>query len=211
MTITIREAAVDSVEAAKLMRRKGANRIELNSHLELGGLTPDTRTIIDTLIAVDDVPVVIMVRPRPGDFAYDDSELQQMQDSLQQIADVGGQYVTFGVVRDQQIDQAAMTQLIQVATAANLQVVMHMAFDDIATGAQQAAMYWLADQGVKRILMHGGPLQTPIVDCLSPIQALVNTAPTELTILPGGGITAENAQCIADSLGVTEVHGSQIV
>lgn len=75
MTITIREAAVDSVEAAKQARRKGANRIELSSHLELGGLTPDTRTIIDTLMAVEDVPVVIMVRPRGGDFAYDDAEL----------------------------------------------------------------------------------------------------------------------------------------
>lgn len=105
MTITIREAAVDSVEAAKLMRRKGANRIELNAHLEVGGLTPDTRTIIDTLIAIDDVPVVVMIRPRPGDYAYSDAELQQMQDSIHQIADVGGQYVTFGVVRDQQLDQ----------------------------------------------------------------------------------------------------------
>ena len=204
MTITIREAAVDSVEAAKLMRRKGANRIELSADLEVGGLTPDTRTI-------DDVPVIIMVRPRPGDFAYNDLELQQMQDSLQQIADVGGQYVTFGVVRDQQLDQTAMAQLIQVATDLDLEVVMHMAFDAIAVDAQPAAMFWLADQGVKRILMHGGPLATPIFDCVPHLQTLVNTAPAGLTILPGGGIIPDNAQRLADSLGVTEVHGSQIV
>lgn len=211
MTITIREAAVDSVEVAKLMRRKGANRIELSADLEVGGLTPDTRTIIDTLMAIDDVPVIIMVRPRPGDFAYNDLELQQMQDSLQQIADVGGQYVTFGVVRDQQLDQTAMAQLIQVATDLDLEVVMHMAFDAIAVDAQPAAMFWLADQGVKRILMHGGPLATPIFDCVPHLQTLVNTAPAGLTILPGGGITPDNAQRLADSLGVTEVHGSQIV
>lgn len=211
MTITIREAAVDSVEAAKLMRHKGANRIELSANLEVGGLTPDTRTIIDTLLAIDDVPVIIMVRPRPGDFAYNDIELQQMQDSLQQIADVGGQYVTFGVVRDRQLDQIAMAQLIEMATDLDLEVVMHMAFDEIAIDAQPAAMFWLADQGVKRILMHGGPLTTPIFDCVPHLQTLVNTAPTGLTILPGGGITPDNAQRLADSLGVTEVHGSQIV
>nr|MWN21465.1 hypothetical protein [Leuconostoc lactis] len=43
------------------------------------------------------------------------------------------------------------------------------------------------------------------------LQTLVNTAPAGLTILPGGGITPDNAQRLADSLGVTEVHGSQIV
>lgn len=211
MTITIREAAVDSVEAAKLMRRKGANRIELNAHLEVGGLTPDTRTIIDTLIAIDDVPVVVMIRPRPGDYAYSDVELQQMQDSIHQIADVGGQYVTFGVVRDQQLDRQAMADLIDLAASRELEVVMHMAFDKIDVSAQPAAMYWLAEHGVKRILMHGGPLTTPIISALPTIQALVNTAPADLTILPGGGITSENAQYIADSLGVTEVHGSKIV
>ncbi|CAM3074725.1 copper homeostasis protein CutC [Leuconostoc rapi] len=211
MTITIKEAAVDSVEAARQMRDKGANRIELNSQLELGGLTPDTRTIIDTLIEIDDVPVVVMVRPRGGDFAYDDIELQQMHDTLQQIADLGGQLVTFGVVRNHLLDKDAMSKLIAHATELNLKVIMHMAFDDIAIDQQQSAMYWLSEHGVNRILTHGGPLKTPIFDLLPSIQVLVNTAPADVTILPGGGINAENAQCIADTLGVSEVHGSKIV
>ncbi|MGR8809490.1 copper homeostasis protein CutC [Leuconostoc citreum] len=211
MTITIREAAVDSVEAAKQARRKGANRIELSSHLELGGLTPDTRTIIDTLMAVEDVPVVIMVRPRGGDFAYDDAELQQMQDSLQQIADLGGQYVTFGVVRNHQLDFDAMMLLINHAHELHLEVIMHMAFDHIAQESQQKVMQWLSDHHVKRILTHGGMLETPITDLLSELQTLVNTSPPDLTILPGGGVTVANAQRIANTLGVTEVHGSKIV
>ncbi|KAA8362373.1 copper resistance protein [Leuconostoc carnosum] len=211
MTITIREAAVDSAEAAKQMRLQGANRIELNSHLHLGGLTPDTRTIIDTLIAITDVPVVIMVRPRAGNFAYNENELQQMQETLQQIADLGGQFVTFGVVRNHQLDYEAMSLLIRHAHALDLQVVMHMAFDDIEQEHQPQAMYWLAEHGVKRILMHGGPLSESISHTLSHIQTLVNMAPNHITILPGGGLTAENAQRIASALGVHEVHGSQIV
>ena len=43
------------------------------------------------------------------------------------------------------------------------------------------------------------------------LQVLVNAAPANLTILPGGGITVANSQAIADTLGVTEVHGSNIV
>lgn len=211
MTITIKEAAVDSVEAARQMRDKCANRIELNSQLALGGLTPDTRTIIDTLIAIDDIPVIIMVRPRGGDFAYDDIELQQMHDTLQQIADLGGQLVTFGVVRDHLLDKKAMLALITRASELNLEVIMHMAFDDIHVDQQQSTMYWLSEHGVKRILTHGGPLETPIFDLLPNLQVLVNTAPADVTILPGGGINTENAQRIADALGVSEVHGSKIV
>ncbi|MEX0380969.1 copper homeostasis protein CutC [Leuconostoc sp. MS02] len=211
MTITIREAAVDSVETAKQMRQKGANRIELNSRLDLGGLTPDTRTIIDTLIAIDDVPIIVMVRPRGGDFAYSDIELQQMQDSLQQIADLGGQFVTFGVVRDGLLDKEAMSELIMRATELNLQVIMHMAFDVIDSDQQQQAMYWLSEQGVSRILTHGGDLTKPIMDLIPQLQVLVNAAPANLTILPGGGITMANSQAIADTLGVTEVHGSKII
>ena len=183
MTITIREAAVDSVETAKQMRQKGANRIELNSRLDLGGLTPDTRTIIDTLIAIDDVPVIIMVRPRGGDFAYSDIELQQMQDSLQQIADLGGQFVTFGVVRDGLLDKEAMSTLIMRATELNLQVIMHMAFDAIDQDQQQQAMYWLSDHNVRRILTHGGDLTTPIMILLPHLQVLVNAAPVSYTHL----------------------------
>ena len=211
MTITIREAAVVSVETAKQMRQKCANRIELNSRLDLGGLTLNTRTIIDTLIAIDDVPVVIMVRPRDGDFAYSDIELQQMRDSLQQIADLGGQFVTFGVVRDGLLDKEAMSELIIHATELNLQVIMHMAFDAINHDQQQQAMYWLSDHSVHRILTHGGDLTTPIMALLPHLQVLVNAAPANLTILPGGGITVANSQAIADTLGVTEVHGSNIV
>ncbi|MGX7051866.1 copper homeostasis protein CutC [Leuconostoc palmae] len=211
MTITIREVAVDSVEAAKQARLKGANRIELNSQLDLGGLTPDTRTIIDTLIAIEDVPVVIMVRPRSGDFAYSEEELQQMQENLQQIADLGGQFVTFGVVRDHQLDYEAMTTLINHAHNLNLEVIMHMAFDDIDDELQLTAIQWLADHNVKRILMHGGTLENPITDYLPKIQTLVNSAPANITILPGGGITSKNAQMIADTLGVNEVHGSKII
>jgi len=54
-------------------------------------------------------------------------------------------------------------------------------------------------------------LETPITDLLSELQTLVNTSPPDLTILPGGGVTVANAQRIANTLGVTEVHGSKIV
>ena len=209
--IKIKEAAVDSVQRARELISRGANRIELNSRLDLGGITPDTKKIIDTLSIANELPVVIMVRPRGGDFEYSSSEVEQMLDTMQIIADVGGEIVTFGAVSADELDFDSMSILIGCAHKLHLQVVMHMAFDQIANHKQQNAMNWLSDHGVKRILTHGGPLSVPIMQSLPHLQTLVNSAPANLTILPGGGVTKMNAEAIANILGVNEAHGTQIV
>ena len=76
---------------------------------------------------------------------------------------------------------------------------------------QLGAIDWLAGQGVSRILTHGGPAGTPIEDNLGRLRAYVDRAAGRVTILPGGGITWENAERIASELGVCEVHGTKIV
>lgn len=211
MTIKIKEAAVDSADRAQEMIARGANRIELNARLDLGGITPDTRTVIDTLTVAGDIPVVVMVRPRGGDFAYDNTELNQMLETLQIIADLGGQCVTFGVVRNGALDMDMMSTLIETANTLKLDVVMHMAFDEIVKDQQQEAMNWLFAHGVTRILTHGGALKTPITELLPQLKFLVEHAPVGMTILPGGGVTRDNADEIADILGISEVHGTKIV
>jgi copper homeostasis protein len=247
MQIKVYEAAVDSAAKAKEMIMRGANRIELNSHLDLGGLTPDMREVADTLKLVADTlklagstnapelasntsmselagntsapelagntntPVVIMVRPRAGDFAYTYDELGQMETTMQQIAEIGGKVVTFGVVRAKTLDTEAMGKLLAHAKHLNLEVIMHMAFDEIDPRLQTSAMEWLVEHGVYRILTHGGLLKQPIESTIPHLQTLVQNAPNALTILPGGGITHENAQFVADALNVSEVHGSKIV
>ena len=90
-------------------------------------------------------------------------------------------------------------------------VTFHMAFDDLAEKNQLAAIDFLAGLGVERILTHGGPAGTPIADNLDHLRRLIDHAAGRITILPGGGITYENAETVAEALGVHEVHGTKIV
>ncbi|GMA70507.1 copper homeostasis protein [Leuconostoc litchii] len=209
--IKIKEAAVDSVQAARTMISRGANRLELSDRLDLGGITPDTKTIIDTLEVSNKIPVVIMVRPRGGNFEYNETEIHQMLDTIQIIADVGGEIVTFGAIVQDDLDFSTMMTLIEFAQTLNIQVVMHMAFDDIAIEKQQYAMNWLYNQGISRILTHGGAMDLAVTETLVHLQTLIRNAPAGMTILPGGGITKLNANTIANKLGVRELHGTQIV
>ena len=86
-----------------------------------------------------------------------------------------------------------------------------MAFDALAPEDQLEAIDWLAEQGVERILTHGGEAGTPIADNLDRLRAYVERAAGRIIILPGGGITWENAEDVASALGAHEVHGTKIV
>ncbi len=86
-----------------------------------------------------------------------------------------------------------------------------MAFDAIPVARQFKAIDWLAEHGVQRILTHGGAAGTPIEDNFDHLKELIAYAGERLTILPGGGISFENAQHVADTLSVKEVHGTRIV
>src|SRR6516165_5711415 len=72
------EVAVASVEDALAAQAGGADRLELNAALALGGLTPSLGTLIEVKAAVA-LPVLVMVRPRPGGFAYGGADFRVMQ------------------------------------------------------------------------------------------------------------------------------------
>src|SRR5262245_32235481 len=69
------EVAVASVEDAVSAQLGGADRLELNSALALGGLTPSLGTLAEVKAAVP-LPVIVMIRPRSGGFAYSNSDFQ---------------------------------------------------------------------------------------------------------------------------------------
>ena len=86
-----------------------------------------------------------------------------------------------------------------------------MAFDSIPQYKQFAALDWLADHHVTRILTHGGEAKHPLRQALPHLKELNAHAKGRSTILPGRQITYANATKIATSLGVNEVHGTKII
>ena len=89
--------------------------------------------------------------------------------------------------------------------------VFHMAFDELAPAEQLEAIDVLAGLGVDHILTHGGAAGAPIEDNFDQLRACIERAAGRLVILPGGGITHQNAARVAEALGVDELHGTKIV
>ncbi|AYW48127.1 copper homeostasis protein CutC [Tetragenococcus osmophilus] len=190
----------------------GASRIELCDNLSVGGTTPSTGVIEESLsyAGEKEVPLMTMIRPRGGDFIYNDIELRIMETDLIEAKKLGVDGVVFGCLTPNNwLDEEALERLI--AAAEGLQITFHMAFDQIPVAQQYEAIDWLSEHGVTRILTHGGPNGTTIQENLEHLRELINYANHRLTILPGGGITAENTEDLAKQLGVNEVHGTKII
>lgn len=214
-----REFCAENMELVPAAVAAGARRVELCDNLAVGGTTP-SYGVIRAAVAFarsHGADVMCMVRPRGGSFEYTPDEAAIMRDDLLVAKRLGVTGVVFGCLREGRLDRALTAELVRLAHEGTpeaphgVAVTFHMAFDALDPADQLEAIDWLAEQGVERILTHGGPAGTPIEDNLGRLRELVERAAGRITILPGGGITWENVEAVARELGVSEVHGTKIV
>ena len=211
----LKEFCAENVEHVAEALAAGAKRIELCDNLAVGGTTPSVGVIRAAvrLVREDDAAVMVIIRPRGGDFAYSDAELKIMEDDIRVALAEGATGVVLGCARDGHLDEPATEHLLACVRACrpNAQVAFHMAFDAIAADEQLAAVDWLAEHGVTRILTHGGEAGTDILSNAPRLRGYVARAADRIAILPGGGVSWQNAEAVAEAVGVSEVHGTKIV
>jgi len=210
--MVLKEVALENYTNIPAAIAAGAQRIELNDNLAVGGTTVSRGVMAEAAKYTQEhgVTLITMIRPRGGNFVYNDTELKIMEADLLQAQALGVDGVALGALtKDGQLDTEAMALL--VGAAGGMSVTFHMAFDALAPDQQADAMDWLVAHDVERILTHGGPLTTPIADCLPQLQATIKLAAGRIQILPGGGITADNVARITTALNVPQAHGTKII
>ncbi len=196
------EQCVDTLDGAYEAVRRGADRIELCSHLELDGLTPPAEHLT-ALLRRADVPVFPMVRPRPGDFRCPPAQLEQMRSEIETFKRLGAHGIVTGALTSAgAIDADATAQL--VSWAAPLPLTFHRAFDEVPD--PHSALEELIDLGVARILSAGQAANAPAGAEL--LSALVQRAGNRLTVIAGGGVRPQNVAQLIARTGVREVHAS---
>lgn len=208
----LKEVALENYTAIPAAIAAGANRIELNDNLAVGGTTVSRGVMAEAAKYTQEhgVSLVAMIRPRGGNFVYNDTELKIMEADLLSAQALGVDGVALGALTSAgALDTEAMALL--VGAAGGMSVTFHMAFDALATDQRTAAIDWLVEHGVDRILTHGGPLDQPITACLDQIRQTIDQAAGRIQILPGGGITAANVDTVTQQLGVTQAHGTKII
>ncbi|EID25206.1 CutC family protein [Streptococcus oralis SK1074] len=208
----IYEFCAENVTLLEKAMQAGARRIELCDNLAVGGTTPSygvTKAAVE-LAANYDTTIMTMIRPRGGDFVYTDMEIAIMLEDIRLTAQAGSQGVVFGALTaDKKLDKANLEKLI--AASKGMEIVFHMAFDELSDEDQLDAIDWLSQAGVTRILTHAGVSGDSLEERFAHYHRILEHAKGKIEILPGGGIDLDNRQAFIDQLGVTQLHGTKVV
>lgn len=203
MRIVALEVCCGSAADALAAWEGGAKRVELNSDLFHGGLTATAGALRVVKAAAPELQVMCMVRPREGGFCYTDTEYAVMLEDARVLLDSGADGIVFGFLHpDGTVDAERCREML--ALIGRRQSVFHRAIDVVPDPI--AALDTLIALGVDRVLTSG---QRPTVpEGLETIRAMLAHAAGRIEILPGGGITPENAAWVSGELGVDTVHAA---
>ena len=208
----IYEFCAENVTLLEKAMEAGARRIELCDNLAVGGTTPSygvTKAAVE-LAANYDTTIMTMIRPRGGDFVYNDLEIAIMLEDIRLTAQAGSQGVVFGALTDdKKLDKSNLEKLI--AASKGMEIVFHMAFDELSEEDQLEAIDWLSQAGVTRILTRAGVSGDSLEKRFAHYHRILEHAKGKIEILPGGGIELDNRQTFIDQLGVTQLHGTKVV
>ena len=208
----IYEFCAENVTLLEKAMQAGARRIELCDNLAVGGTTPSygvTKAAVE-LAANYDTTIMTMIRPRGGDFVYTNLEIAIMLEDIRLTAQAGSQGVVFGTLTaDKKLDKPNLEKLI--AASKGMEIVFHMAFDELSDEDQLEAIDWLSQAGVTRILTRAGVSGDSLEKRFEHYHRILEHAKGKIEILPGGGIDLDNRQTFIDQLGVTQLHGTKVV
>jgi len=198
----ILEITVNSLQSALEAQQGGADRVELCDNFAEGGTTPSHGMIITAAwkLLID---LYVIIRPRGGDFLYDELEFEVMKRDIQFAKEAGVKGVVFGILLENgEIDKKRNRELVELAQP--MQTTFHRAFDMTTNPFQ--SLEDVIETGFDRILTSGQQSTAPEGTDL--IAQLVQKAGKRISIMPGSGINEQNIVDIAHKTGAREFHGS---
>jgi copper homeostasis protein len=179
----------------------GAQRIELCAGQRDGGTTPSYGALLQARQYLPKIDIVVMIRPRGGDFCYTRSELQQMVEDIKLVEQLGFNGVVFGALTQQaSVDLDACKPLMAAST--HLASTFHRAFD--CTANPTIAAKQLSELGISRVLSSGQ--QNHIEQGLTLLLALQQQH-QDIEWIVAGGVRAHNLAMLKNQ-GIKQFHSA---
>ena len=198
------EICCGSIEDCATAEMFPVDRIELNSAIELGGLTPSLGTLLEAK-KVTKLPLCCMVRPRTAGFVYTEAQFQSMMTDAKLLLEHGADGIVFGFLNeDTTIDVKRTQAMCDLIKSYGKEAVFHKAFDK--TPDKMKACETLIACKVDRILTSGGENYPHIEEGFETLKALIQAYNDQITILVGGGVRAHNIHTIIEETACTQIH-----
>jgi len=191
-----------NIESCLAAQEGGADRIELCVSPQEGGTTPSYGFIKSAREKLH-IKLYTMIRPRGGDFLYNDNDFEIMKRDIAFCKKSGCDGIVTGILnQDGKVDKNRCRELIKLAYP--LEATFHRAFDRVDNPLE--ALEDVIDLGFEKILTSG--LNTKAIESTALLADLIKKADGRITIMPGSGVNSENIISIAESTGAKEFHSS---
>lgn len=188
----------------------GAVRAELCSAYALGGVTPSDGMLREALRQRKTIDVNVLIRPREGDFLYDESEISVMKEDILRCREAGADGVAVGAMTPEgDVDMPALAVMMDAAKSPHcglkpLSVTFHRAFD--VCRDPYSALESVISAGCDRILTSGCRATAP--EGADIIAELVVRSAGRIIIMPGCGVRPANIAELERMTGAEEFHSS---
>ena len=198
------EVCAGSVQDCINAQLGGADRVELNSALHLGGLTPSL-AMLKLVKEKTSLKVICMDRPRAAGICYDDVEIETMFEDAKILLENGADGISFGFLNsDATINVTETKKMVELIHQYQKEAVFHRAFDCVDDPMH--AIKQLIDCGVDRILTSG--LQPTAMQGALVLEKLQSEFGNQIELLAGSGINANNIRALKEQTGLHQFHGS---
>jgi copper homeostasis protein len=196
------EIACNNFQSCENAQKAGADRIELIENLKEGGCTPSFGMIKKVKEKIS-IPIYVMIRPRGGDFFYSQEEIDIMHEDILLCKQLKVDGIVFGVLtKEGKVNVEACADLLQ--TWGSNKATFHRALD--RTLDIKKSMEDIINLGFERVLTSGG--HKNVSEGKEVIKSLQEKFGNQITIMPGAGVTPENATVISDFCATNEIHAT---
>ena len=194
------EICVDSVESCINAEKGGADRLELCGNMFEGGTTP-SYGVLQLAREMVSKPIYAMVRPRGGDFCYNDIEFEIMKREIKLMKELKIDGIVFGILtKEGKVDKERCSKLLDLW--GTNKATFHRAID-VSSNLNEACED-IISLGFERILTSGG--ETNVMSGIIKLKELVEKYNDKIIIMPGSGINERNIEYINDTIKANEYH-----
>lgn len=197
------EICIGNIDDAIKASKYPIDRIELNSSLELGGISPSIETL---KYLKEHIPTSIcaMVRPRGGDFEYTELEYETMLKEAKLFLENKADGIVFGFNKGKQIDIDRTKEMVNLIHSYGKEAVFHKAYDELEDLDEATAT--LIDLGIDRILTSGKAVYPNILEGCKRIKDLKDKYQDKIQFLPGGGVRVNNIIDVIKTSTCNQIH-----
>jgi len=202
----IKEACVETFEQAITAEKNGADRIEICSNLNLGGLTP-SRELVRKLTKTLKIPIKVMIRPKAGDFCYGRHEIKEMFEEIAYFRSLDVYGVVLGVLNEDNTVDINLTNKL-VKAGGKLDVTFHKAIDSCGNILEELRMI-INNTRVSTILTSGGSKDAFAGHEV--IKEMIKISGKNISIIVAGSVTSDNILSLHKLIEGKQYHGKRIV